>query len=401
MTEFEGTTVDAPGLSIHEQRKLRRDENALFPRSDVLMEVDWEPELKKPKGDELRMVVNQDRIDEVLGALMDAYNNNEYPYNLDSTRVPQDPRHMPPSLELGSVDHAMFFWNLCYYMRGGTESTTAVKYLATMYEDRPDLFNCEGIINSSPEDIERELKIHGLGMQHDNSLLWHRNAGRMLELYDGDPRKIFEGASDYEVVLKRIANRGKTGFAGFQKKMTSMIAYYLMDQELIEHHTYPLPVDIHVSRVMLETKMVEFPDAPFGTNLYGEEVLDLMRDVSYRYAVDNDIDWLRLCDAVWLLSQALCSDAPGNQSSEPLGIENRNGRSTPLRPVPVDIYSPAQQRAYERTCRPCPVQEYCAFNVLGGKMYNVLGGLMIRQLRREFPVIPPPPEPTSEPAPLF
>lgn len=401
MTELEGTTPDAPKLAIHEERKLRRDENTLFPRSDVLMEVDWEPELKKPKGDELRMVVNQDRIDEVLGALVEAYENNEYPYNLDSTRVPQDERHMPPSLERGTVEHAMFFWNLCYYMRGGTESTTAVIYLSKLYEDRPDLFNCEGILDSSPEDIERELKSHGLGMQRDNSRHWYKNAERMLELYDGDPRKIFEDTGDYEVVLKRIANKGKVGFAGFQKKMTSMIAYYLMDEGLIKHHTYPIPVDIHVSRVMLETRMIEFPDAPFGTDLYSDELLDQMRDIAYRYAVDNNIDWLRLCDAVWLLSQALCSDAPGNQSSEPLGIENRNGRSTPLRPVPVDIYSPTQQRAYERTCRACPVQEYCDFNIPAGKMYNVLGGLIIRQLRREFPIIPPAPEPITELQPLF
>jgi hypothetical protein len=418
MTEFEGEGAEAPKrLSIHGARALvleEREKNALFPRSEVMPEVDWEewmPEFRPRTPDErpMNIVVDQARVDLVLDKLMTAYDANDFPYNLDSARVPQDERHMPPELERGTVQHAMFFWNVCYWMRGGTESTTAVRQMSKIYRDRPDLFDCNEIVNTTVHDIRRVIQDHGLGMDDGNARFWHVNARRMLDNFDGDPRLIFEGLVDgregYDMLLGRIANKGGKGFYGFQKKMTSMIAYYFMAEGLVEKKTLPLPVDVHVTRVSLETEMVRVPDLPFKVDLVrqDDQLLDVLRDIYLDYAERHDVDWLELCNAVWLLSQVLCGNAPGNQMEKIKGADHLQGTATPLRSIPIDIHSFKHQKAFEATCRNCPVNDLCNYHVPAGKLYYKLGQLGILSVRHHnpFPKFWIPQEPDSLPITLF
>lgn len=336
------------------------------------------------------IIVNQDRVDAVLDTLMGAYTSEHYPYYLESVRVPQDERHMPKKLERGTKDHAMFFWNVCYYMRGGTKSTFALQQIASLYNDRPDLFDCEQISDASHEDIEHELSAHKLGFQKTVARQWKENAQRMSERYDGDPRNIFAGLtvheSPYEELVRRTKNDTKGGgFMGFREKMTSMIAYYLMDQELVDAFNFPIPVDLHVMRVSVANEMVSFPEATYPANVYSETLLRTLRGVYADYAERRGINPIHLCNAVWLLSEALCGKAPGNPVHEPLGRENREGRSTFLVPEVVDPTSPSQQRRYEQTCARCPVEKTCELNVHGGAMYYAAGRLAVRGARLRFP----------------
>ena len=352
--------------------------------------VNLTPERLSQRPDSERIIVHPKRVDEVLDTLMEAYENERYPYYLDRVRVPQDERHMPPSLERGTKEHAMFFWNVCYYMRGGTKSTFAVQQMAEVYEDRPDLFDCYEILATPQEDIEQTLKDHKLGFQKTVAKQWKENAWRMLENFDGDPRNIFADLSEYEKPYDELVSRVKNdtkggGFMGFREKMTSMIAYYLMDEELVQPFNFPIPVDLHVMRVSIETEMVTFPDLEFPANVHSEALLETLRGVYFDYAERRGVNPLRLCNAVWLLSEALCGQAPGNQVSEPNGRDNREGRLTTLIPEEVNPNDPAQQRRYERTCARCPVEKQCNLNVHGGAMYYAAGRVAVRGTRLRFP----------------
>lgn len=348
----------------------------------------WEPEVKPRTNQTPEITINHEQVNRVLGTLLNAYENRRYPYNHDSVRLPHDPRHMPPSLEYGSVDHAMFFWNACYYMRGGIKSVDAIKRLAAVYEEEPDLFDCAVASEKRPAEIAGTLKAHGLGFQGTASRHWVENAQRLHERFDGDPRKIFTSNGTYDDYLKIIKNDGKGGgFKGFQEKMTSMIIYYLMDSSLIEPFMFPIPVDLHVMRVSVSNRLIEWKETPYGTDLYSDQMLATLRELYYDYAVEHEVNPLRLCDAVWLLSESLCGSYPGNITLEPYGRSNRKGRSTVLLPQEVDTNSPAQQAAYEASCRHCPVEETCDY-AIPGKLYYVAGGLIIRGLRKQFPEPP-------------
>jgi len=337
-------------------------------------------------GEQAReIVVDKARVSAVLGRLVCAFENDEFPYNLDATRVPQDHRHMPETLEFGTREHAMFLWNVCYYMRGGIKSDDAVKRLAKLYDTSPELFVAAEVREKAPEDIARILKANGLGFQDTVARAWVTNADRMHARWDGDPRNVFDGVTTYEESLRRVKNDAKGGgFIGFQEKMVSMIIYYLADEGLIEEFEFPLPVDIYVLRVSIANELVKFKGYSEDENVFSNELLGVVRGLYLDYAREHNVNMLRLCDAVWLLSQSICGAQPGNITLEPEGRQNRNGRSTKLVPLPININNEDQRIAYQRSCGQCPVQETCAWNV-PGKIYYVQGELKRRGRRVQFP----------------
>lgn len=355
----------------------------------------WVAEVAKPTPKHMEIVIDMQQVDIVLGTLLDSYENNTYPYNQEHVRLPHDKRHMPESLQYGSRDHANVFMGLCAYMRGGIKSVDACKRISKLYDDRPDLFRPEIAMQMEPTEIAAELRSHGLGFQKTVSKQWVENSKRLTKLYDGDPRKIFDGINSYEECLKRLKNDNNgNGFIGFQEKMASMLTYYLMDSAMIEPFMFPIPVDLHVMRVSIANRMVTFPGVEDGTNVYTPELLATLRTLYVEYAINKGVNPLRLCDAVWLMSESSCGKNPGNITLEPFGRGRRDGRSTLLMPKEVDITSPAQHKSYDASCRSCPLDDHCQDNI-PGKPYYVAGTLMVRGRRVRFPFIQPKkPDPT-------
>jgi hypothetical protein len=328
--------------------------------------------------------VNWDRVESVLGALTAAFEAGAYPYYLDSVRVPHDHRHLPRNLKLGGLEHAQFLWALCYYMRGGIRSVDAARMLAKLYEDHPSVFNFHLAAKMDPAFFNLLLDLY-IGYKHGEiAELWVENAQRMVERWDGDPRLIFEGVTTYEVSLQRVMNDNRGGgFIGFREKMVSMILYYLMDEDLIRYFVFPPPTDFHLLRIMLATDMVTLDGIPADGNLLNEELKAVARSVFFDYAQRHGENPLRLCDAVWLLSGALCKSQQGNIVLEPNGRQHRDGRHTVLVPMAVEVTNRGQQRTYHRTCGSCVIQRDCRWNI-PSKYYYVWGALL-RSLREVFP----------------
>lgn len=350
---------------------------------------DYKSEILPSNGNKLHVTVNKGHAYPILDRLLGAYTTNQPPYNLDRVRLPQDPRHMPKTLEYGSVDHAMFMFNVCYYMRGGIKSNDAVKRMSNIYDDYPELFNCDYTRTFDAVELENILGRYGLGFQKTVSKQWIENSRRMQDDYEGDPRNIFTGVNTYEQSQELIKNQNGNGFIGFQDKMTSMIIYYLMEQELIEPFNFPIPIDIHVMRVSIANEMVSFADengneVPNGTRFYTPETLSALRSLYFDYAGENNVNPIRLCEAVWMLSESSCGKHPGNKTIEPLGRKNRDGTNTILLPNVVDISDAAQQKAYAESCAICPLVETCEYNIPGGQYY-IGGDVIIRGRRVRFP----------------
>ena len=64
-------------------------------------------------GKLLEIVVDYEKTDQVLDILLRQYHSNDYPYNLETTRVPHHPDHMPEHMPRGGKEHASFLWNSC------------------------------------------------------------------------------------------------------------------------------------------------------------------------------------------------------------------------------------------------------------------------------------------------
>lgn len=335
-------------------------------------------------GEDIRPIPHFDRLDMVLDTLLAQRDKNGFPYYLEAAQLPQDERNMPPSLTRGGKDHANFLFTTCYYMRGGIKSFAAFRGLSALYEEDPSLFNPKDAKSREASVIAEALASVGLGFSKNViSNQWISNAAKLEQEYDGDARNIFEGTTDYRELLRRIQNKNGNGFKGFQEKMTSMLAYFLMADKLIPYFDFPLPVDFHVLRVSAATEMITFENIPSNGNIYHQKTLDLLRDMYHDYSVTHGISQLEVCDAVWSLSSAICGDQPGNIMLEPNRSEGRQGRSTYIEPLPININDRDQQKRYERTCGLCVLDDVCTQNFPSKKYY--VQGLMIPSPRIQFP----------------
>lgn len=360
------------------------------PQPTPLIDDAYISEVLPPTGEAIDIHVDKEQVALVLGRLVHAFTNNLPPYNQDHVRLPQDPRHMPQTLERGGRDHANFLFNVCYYMRGGIKSNDAFKRMGEIYDEWPELYDTEIAKDFQQDEIVRILSDHGLGFQKTVAGQWVKNAQRLHDKYDGDPRNIYDGVDNYEAAVKLTKNHRGEGFIGFREKMTSMILYYLMYDELIEPFNFPVPVDLHVMRISVANELVKMPDVPNGTNLLSPDLLATLRNLYFDYGAEHNVNPLQLSGAVWTLSESSCGSHPGNITQEPDGREARNGRATRLIPGVVDLQNPNQQRDYAAACGVCPIEDTCKWNI-PGKQYYVNGSLIIRGERQKYP------EPTLKP----
>lgn len=326
------------------------------------------------EGDGLRVIPHFDRLDSIVETLLEARMNNEFPYGLDAAMLPQDERNMPPELPRGGKEHANFLWATCYYMRGGIKSYAAFRALSGVYAKEPELFDPYHAMHDNPERVTKLLEDNSLSFSAQTiGPAWVENARRMVELYDGDPRQLFDNTSSYDTLLKRIQNdhRGN-GFIGFQEKMVSMITYYLMEADILPYFDFPLPVDFHVLRVSAANEIITFENLPESGDIYSDQTLSMLRSLYHDFSVTHGVSQLDVCNAVWALSQAICGTQPGNIMLEPGDRNERQGRSTHIIPLPIDTNNPSQIAMYERSCALCPLEGSCVSN-MPSKEYYVRG----------------------------
>ncbi len=339
-----------------------------------------EEERPQADGHKHRVIPDFKRIDDILNTLLDSYARKLWPFNLDSTRVPQDPRHMPrrpeftrSSEERSDEDNrklALFWFHDCYYMRGVNDSNDMTINLSQLYEDHSELFEPSYSQTLDPKHIERLLLEYHLPVQHKQiSEFWVENARRLVADYNGDPRQIFDDFGTYEELVRRVRNDHKGGgFLGFQKKMTSMLGYFMMTNDLVPYQNIPLPVDFHVMRMSIETEMIRFPSIR-GEAIKFDLSTDFLREIFYDFADRHDISQLDLCDVVWLYSREACVQSPTN-AQKILG--RRAGRATVWVPA---ISSPSeashqQIEAYQAACGSlCRFHDLCTQNVPSGEYY--------------------------------
>lgn len=336
-------------------------------------------------GDKQRIVPNFAQIDNVITTLLGSFNAQYWPFNQDDTRVPQDPRHVPRRPEFQhtpeqrteeeSIKLAQFWFADCYYMRGVNNSIDMTINLAALYEDHPEVFDFKVAATMEPKVINELLLKYHLAVQHKAiSEYWVENAKRMLERYDGDPRKIFENYKDFDELAARVCNDKKGGgFCGFQKKMVSMLGYYYMYLGLVEYRNIPLPTDFHVVRTAVEQGMVTFENMPESGVVDFEALKDFLREVFFDVSEYTGIRQLDICDVVWLFSGNACVHSPTNTQRLITRYKDENNKTVWVYEEkltdPIDA-TLAQRKAYEDSCALCQLRETCAHDVPSREYYD-------------------------------
>ncbi len=300
--------------------------------------------------------------------ILELYRVGADPFDRPDAVVPQDPRHMPQTLEVGSRLHRLLLFHINYYMRGGVDSVTAVKAMSKIFDEHPEYYLPEYAINLDPEVLSQALQAVGLNYRKSQTpQFWVENARRLVERYDADPGNIFLGLDSWDEAVRRIRNdhRGN-GFKGFQHKMVSMIIYYFMDAGFVSPFNFPIPVDIHVARVTLANEIVKvYGDQ--DSNVYTDTVLDAIRNFYLWCAEEAGLEPLELCNAVWLYSKAKCADNPEAEWRQEGEFDNR---STVLYKKDLLWDQTAAINQWLRACGTCRFSTTCNWNVPAGPYYK-------------------------------
>lgn len=333
------------------------------------------------------MRANQEKLDLVLNRLMSAFDNGQYPFDKLWARTPQIPENMPKNLILSSREHALFLFCLCYYMRGLIDSITAIKLLAKLYENEPDIFIPEKAAQKNPREITELLKAAGLGVRSEEiGRFWIENFKMLIRHWNGNPIKLLEGVKTYEEACERIKNKSikknrlenqNSGFFGFQEKMVSMLIYFLVDAGFVDPFHFPPPVDFHVLRIMFSHEILILDDDENGSGY--KKITDRARELLSCYILKHGICPLKMCEGMWIISRTLCEQHPGNSSN----MGKRRGRKTEIKPILI-TWNKSQKNSYFRSCGFCPIEETCKYNIPSANYYNQ-GKITIRSVRQKPP----------------
>lgn len=260
------------------------------------------------------------RAELVCGQLLTALRAKTFPYG-ETWALPQT--FIPERIKSDSLLHARFLFYTCHYMRGTIKSDHAVRRLVTLWKTHPEFFDPLYVSSlNSIETLFEELdRLIGYKTK-EIAPFWKENSRRLATHWGGDPRRIFDSVTNAEEMYRVLTNKAakkvvhehEQGFFGFQKKMASMLAYFLMEAGLVAPFTASPPVDFHLVRVLLATRVLTVSDMGVRKLRYdhltpkGIEVLE-------RYGHEHNENLVELGNALWMLSVVLCSQAPGNGSS--------------------------------------------------------------------------------------
>jgi len=385
----------------------------------------------------LQFYIDKKQAKKVFDLLIERLSQKGPPYN--EAHVPQADQFLPSNLEKGSVQHAIFLFMLCLWMRAGTESDTAASFLKGMYEIEPLLFSPNFYQNDGRKEnnemiqmITTKLGKYGLGNRvEENAPGWVYNMRKLHRFWNGDPRNLMNDKPDFKTLTGRIMGKNRKedkaeGFMYFREKMVAMITYFLMDAKLVPMFYTPVPVDFHVlrlctSNLVIRVKGKSVKEA-LGTNFATKPAMDLARKATEWYCRKYHISPLALCDSLWLLSRTFCRNNPGNSGYvvdeqrkrtnakkkaedekkhtslfEEESVETESlitktevkgrKRYQGLKWEEKDLLQPSKVRRFEKNCGRCVLNKTCHYNISAGSYY--VGGKMLPERLRFIPPTQP------------
>lgn len=293
----------------------------------------------------------------ILDQLYSARVNGGFPFFLPNAELPQI--IVPDWIKSDPEQLARFYWIFCLWNRGRVKTMTACRGLIRVVEACPDLLRPEFVVTLSQSQLVEILQFCGLPqMSKGNAKGWLENASRLVTDWDNKVLHLMTGLSSYRQALNRLSNRPATsrrsarGMYGYQKKMTSMLLYYLMYEGLMKPFMFPVPVDYRIMNFCLSKNMVLVKPDNKG-NYRSDEMEDALRVLFFKYAKLRQANPLLLAEAIWLYVGVMCSRHPNNRTR----AGRYNARGTTIESIPPDWTK--DRLAFTETCGVCPFDSIC------------------------------------------
>jgi len=342
----------------------------------------------------LKIKINHKHAFKTFDGLINLHNKKLPPF--DTAKRPQDPEFLPENLALGGLEHALYLFYICLYMRGRIKSRQAFQEFKKLYTNYPDFFNPKKI-QADPayyyEALVEQLKKGHLAFSvTDNARFWVENSKQLFHGgWHGDPRNLFRDLNEenryttqaFELVCSNIIR----SFYGFLEKMVSMLSYFYVDANIIPSFLFPSPIDYHVSRFLIMQGIIKVTGIKKGVAI--SYILPAGRKITATYCAKRNVPAVQLADVLWLYSQLMCNFDP-NRSRYKKG--KSEGRKTTISIAKEVKWTKNKMDNYYDSCGLCTFNETCTGHV-SEMPYYISGTLKLINKDRPiqeslFPFVP-------------
>ncbi len=361
-----------------------------------------------------RYRVDRRRADAVIPVLLDEWRARRGVFSHASVAPPQQV-HIPrdregKALAFDSLAYARWLLCLLVHMRGGITSHQAFAGHVLLHDRYPELYDLEHIA-TWPDSLTLARRISdehiGLGFAlRENARNWIHNAGVVVRRFGGDPRRIWEGTTDFREIADRTIHRSlppEDRLRGVQEKILTLFLVFYQDFGLLPELTrQPAPVDFHLTRLLVAHRIVRLVGC--SSVRVGEWLLAPLRKLSMELCTRYDTTPNELSHAMWVLGSEYCNQSTDHAAAVPTIGEMRSllsdsGQSNKniaryFRKLPADLdideaakptsLFPAVQRkegtARADGCLRCPIFRTCELAANAAPYY--LAGFLVTHPRR-------------------
>lgn len=253
------------------------------------------------------LTLNYPRAVSVFSTLADSYSRGTGLF-IDNTTLVEN--NVPEGVTRGSQAHALFLFFTALNDHG-VKSSIMYNRAKSLYKQSPHLFDPSWINSNFSENTCGNLKdlvSVPLGARYPSALAksWYKNAVKLLKEYDGNPISLFSCSSDAQIVLKKIKE-----FSGIGPKIGGMILRASVtlcwtSDTLINLDKVLVPVDIHDSRIVFYTGILNIPNSDSTKQDY-YQYHQTVQKVITEICASEKINWIDVDRALWLTGSLGCS----------------------------------------------------------------------------------------------
>ncbi len=279
---------------------------------------------KEPINNELNCIVNEERAIEVIQLALAEYNNPESKFFKDKNQPEESYINFLIEKDVNDkylLNSLLLLSTTIYSTRTSVFFDRLLKN-SYLFESHSWIFSPEEVLRNGEDDtLEACLEyLRPLGYQKNSLNSWYHNCSILTRNYDGDIRNFFiKHNNNAEEVWKAlyVAPRAKRAQKEFHRLGPKLAALYLQWvgrynlYDLEGLNDFGLPIDFQLSRIAIQTGIVEIGDEIHSHNLSYKILLPLFQELSREFGWNMK----EISESLWLIGSQGCSKGNGEKNT--------------------------------------------------------------------------------------
>ena len=276
------------------------------------------------------VTIKKDRLTKICLTAYEAYeaeqgifkNSRKY---LPQWNIPKELEYSPQRTEISNSSQATkYLWTLAL-LENRTLSRINMRNGLATWEDKDSrwIFEPVKVVERGYKEVSQLISEKLQYTLNNFPLKYLQNAKKLIELYDGDPRKIIEGKS-VEQAKKELME-----FRGVGTGISNLFIMYLLDRKIaspLDIENCLLKIDVHKSRIPLNTEGIVIEDDEVREGKLVTPLENIYREI----CDEKNLNAPTLDSAFWIIGSNGCAKKDYNVCKALCPLEEMCVADTPL-----------------------------------------------------------------------